>query len=187
MLKMQLTAQPRKESRKKASRKLRREGLIPAIVYGYQKEPTLVSLDAHSFEKQIHDIKDNTLIDLKCGNTSFQVIFKDFQYDILTGHIHHVDFYIVTEGHPLKTRIPINFIGTPEGVKLGGILDTQIEDIKVKCELKDLPEKIDLDISHLGLGEAFYLRDLTFPEGVTLLDPKSQVITRITVPRGARS
>jgi large subunit ribosomal protein L25 len=172
----------REATRKGAARKIRREGKIPAIVYGAH-EPSAVSIDAHEFSTKFKHVSENTLITLDAGEKSFDVLIKDYQEDILSGRILHVDFYEFERGKALHTRIPIHLGGNAPGVKEGGIVEQPIYELDVECLPKDIPERIDVKIDSLNVGDAIHVGDIDPPSGVTFLTSEDQVLAQVTLPR----
>ena len=177
-----LTADTRTELRTGAARRLRRAGKIPAIMYGHSGTSAL-TLDAHDFQAKFRGVSENTIINLSIGSNSYDVLVKDFQEDILTGSILHVDFYEIEAGKALRTQIPVNIIGIPLGVREGGILEHLLYTLEVECLPKDIPEKFDIDVEELDIGDSVHVRDIEIPSEVRLLSSEDLVIVSITTPR----
>jgi large subunit ribosomal protein L25 len=174
-----LAVQAREKSGSGESRRLRREGLIPAIVYGHQ-EPVSISVDKHEFERNFKHITENEIVTLKLGNSEYQVLIKDYQANLIKGSIAHLDFYEIEKGKLLKTNCPIKLIGTPEGVRMGGVLESTIHELEVECLPKDIPSTIEIDVTNLTSDHALHVSDLKIPEGVTVLTNAEQVIAAVT-------
>ena len=177
-----LTADTRTETRKGAARRLRRNGKIPAIMYGHSGNSAL-TLDAHDFQTKFRDVSENSIINLTIGSKSYDVLVKDYQEDILTGSLLHVDFYEIEAGKALRTQIPVNIIGTPVGVREGGILEHLLYSLEVECLPKDIPERFDIDVENLAIGDSVHVRDIEIPSEVRLLSSVDLVIVSITTPR----
>jgi len=183
MEKKTLTGYERKENKKRASRQLRKNGKIPAVMYN-SKGATSIAVDEHEFSKKFHTVSENTLIQLTLDKNSHDVLVKDYQEDILSGNILHIDFYEVEKGKLLRTNIPILLEGTAVGAKEGGVLEQLMHEVEVECLPKDIPESVMLDVSELGEGESIHINQITTPEGVKILASDDSVIVTITHVRG---
>jgi large subunit ribosomal protein L25 len=172
----------RDQLKKGPSRRLRRAGKIPSIIYG-KNEPVNIAIDDQEFNEKFHRISESTIITLKSGDKSYDVLVKDYQEDIIKGKILHIDFYEIEKGRALKTHVSIRFIGTPEGVKEGGFLESLTYEIEVECLPKDLPKEIEVDISPLNVGQSIHALEIPEIPGVKYLMPPDQVICTIAVPK----
>jgi large subunit ribosomal protein L25 len=175
-----LSVQLRTDRRKTASGRLRREGKIPAVVYGHT-EPLSITVDAREFRGAFKRITENTVVHLALPEGVHEVLVKDYQQNHLTGQIMHLDFYEFEKGKALKTRVPIQLTGAPIGVKEGGILETLMRELDVECLPRDLPEVITLDISDLALNHSIHVRDMPLAEGVKVLNSPEQVVCVVAV------
>jgi large subunit ribosomal protein L25 len=170
-----LNIETRKDTKKKATARLRRAGKIPAVVYGFV-DPMVIAVDAREFRANFKKIAGNTIVELKLPEESHEVLIKDFQRDNLTGEILHIDFYEFKRGVALRTKVPIRLIGNPVGVKEGGILEVPLHELEVECLPRNLPEEINLDVSELALGHALHVSQIALPEGVvTTMNPDQTV------------
>ncbi len=167
---IEMNAEPRSDSGKGASRRLRKEGLVPAIVYGGEKDPAMVSLKHTDL---IHELENEAtytqLIDLKVGGDTEKVILRDLQRHPYKNKVMHADFYRVNMKQTLNVNIPIHVINDDicVGVKMeGGMLTTLLNEIEVVCLPKDLPEYIEVDAENIHLGETLHLSEIKLPEGV---------------------
>lgn len=182
MVRKNLNVQERTNFRKSAAKRLRKNGKIPAIIYG-SKEPEAIYLDALEFHREFHTISENTIINLKGEDKSWEVLVKDFQEDLLIGEILHIDFYEIEEGKLLKTHAPVHIEGTPPGIKEGGILQQRLYELEIECVPKDLPDAITVNVDHLNVGDSVHVNELEVPEGVKVLNIPEQVVVNITVPK----
>ncbi len=179
-----LTAHVRTE-RKKASRKLRKEGKIPAVIYG--REINLpIYVDEHEFNTKFHVISENTIITLKTDGEDHDVLVKDYQEDVIKGKIIHIDFYAIEKGKLLRTHVPVELTGAPEGVKLGGILETLLHEVEIECLPKDLPDKFVIDISDLGVGDSVHVSDIPVEGDIKIVTPDEQVVCTIALARAEK-
>jgi len=181
MEKIALAGTVRNELGKCPNRRLRAAGRIPAVVYGGQKQVSL-SIDRHAFESHFKRISVNVLIDLTIeGEGTREVLIKDYQKDKVRGTLIHLDFFEVLKGHKLRTRVPLRFEGTPVGVRVDkGLLETQLYEIEIECEPKDIPASIEVNISEIALNQAFHVRDLRLPEGVVSLESGDAVVALVS-------
>ena len=176
-----LHAQIREKSGKGPAHRLRAKGLVPAICYGpFDKKPLMVAVDPEALTEAIATPhKFNTVIKLEvAGNEPRTVLFKDYEKDPLDGHILHVDFLEVRMDQDVVVNVPVVLIGKPEGVTEGGILQQVSRTLPVICKPGQIPEKIEVDISHLKIAESIHISDIKAPEGVRF---KTNVIKNATI------
>ncbi|MCK5200250.1 MAG: 50S ribosomal protein L25, partial [Spirochaetales bacterium] len=159
--------------------RLRKEGKIPSVIYGHNK-PVHISVDAKEFDTKFHTISENTLITINVEDKEYEVLVKDFQENMMLGQLTHIDFFEVERGKTLKTRIPVYLTGTSIGVKEGGLLEHRLHEIDIECLPKDIPEKIEIDITELLVGESIHVSDLTVIEAVKILNFLEQVVVSVT-------
>jgi len=180
-----LVAQPRETKGKNSNKRLRRDGIIPAIMYSHGAAESIQINEKDFFKLFKGHVSESVIFDLKVeGSTEDQMAFvKDFKRDPVTDQILHIDFFKVTKGEKINTIVPIELDGTPMGIKLGGILNISDRQIEVECMPKDLPEKIHLDISKMDVGDNVHAKDLELPEGVELFSNADAVIVSVDVPR----
>jgi large subunit ribosomal protein L25 len=174
-----INAHSRTETGKSAARQLRLAGRIPAVMYDNKGKSEMVDISEKDFSKLFHSITESTLVAVKIEGKKDVVVFvKDVQYNILSNSITHVDFYEVESGKVLRTKIRIKFSGSPEGVRLGGVLEAGIPEIEVECLPKVLPERVIVDVSALQLNHSLHVRDIKLADGVKILtDPELAIAT----------
>ena len=158
------------------SRRLLRNGEIPAVVYG-KSEPLHVIINAHEFEMKKSGFSESTLISLAVeGEKEHSVFVKSYQEDLLRRCIHHIDFYEITAGHTVRTHVRVELDGNPAGCRAGGVLDQVIHEIEIECLPKDLPELFVADVSGLDINEAFRVDMLQVPAGIKVHeDPEATI------------
>jgi len=168
-----LNAEPRSDSGKGASRRLRHQGLVPAIVYGGKFDPVQVSIDHNVF---LHELDKETIytqvVDLKMGGKVQEVILRDLQRHPYKNKILHADFFRIDKNTPIKVVVPVHVNNTDEcvGVKMdGGMLTQLVTEIEIIALPKDLPEHLEIDALELHLGEILHLTDIKMPEGVEIV------------------
>ncbi len=170
---IQLNAEPRADSGKGASRRLRRTGLVPAVVYGGDGYPQSISLIHNEFSHELESEAIYTqLIDLNIGEQSEEVILRDLQRHPFKNRVLHADFFRIDKKKPINVVVPIHAVNTEEcvGVKTDGGMLTQVAtEIEVICLPKNLPEYLEVDVIELHLGETIHLSELKVPEGVEIV------------------
>lgn len=185
-------AENRADQGKGASRRLRREGKIPAIVYGGAQPPVNISLSANEMGKHLKvEAFYSHLLTLKLDGTEQQVVLKDLQRHPVTGYATHADFLRVQADKLLRMHVPLHFKGADiaPGVKTGGgIVEHHLNQVEVECLPKDLPEYIEVDLTNMQVNDSIHLSELKVPQGVTLLELKhdnDQSVVSIHLPRAA--
>jgi large subunit ribosomal protein L25 len=177
-----LTAHSRKVFGSADSRRQRRNGKIPAVIYGHQ-EPKGLLIDAHEFNTKFITVSESTIINLQLDGDSHDVLIRDYQEDAISGAITHVDFYEIERGKALRTNVGLHLTGAAVGIREGGILESFVHEVEVECLPKDLPESIEVDITNLELGHSVHVRDIVAASGVEILNPGDQVICAIAHKR----
>ncbi len=177
----------REEKGKDEIKRVRKENRIPAIMYGHEFEPVMLSLDGHDFmsllrrEGGIHGLVDLKVEGKKGGKHT--VVVKEIQRHPIKDIVLHVDFMRVKETETLQTEVPILYHGEPEGVKLGGLLQHFLYAVRVETLPKDLPERLDVDISGMKIGQSFKVSDLPEIPGVTYLNSPEETIVSVVAKR----
>ena len=166
-----INATARDDQGKGASRRLRREEKIPAIVYGAGKEPSAISLNIHEITHLLeNDDAYTSVLDLSIDKKVEPVIIKDLQRHPAKNTVTHVDLLRINMKQAIVTSIPLNFTGSDdnEALRLGALLNQFINAVEVSCLPADMPNGIEVDISSLALGDHISLTGVNMPEGVTL-------------------
>ena len=163
---------------------LRREGKLPAIIYGHGIDPIPISMDYRQTTRSLSSITSSSLVVVEVGGDKITTLIRDRQYDPVTGNLLHVDFLSISMTEKLRTDVGLDFVGDAPAVKnFGGVLVTGLEALEVECFPQDLPDKIDVDISVLEeIGDSLYVRDLTMPEGVELITSEDEMLILVTTP-----
>ncbi|HSH40780.1 MAG TPA: 50S ribosomal protein L25/general stress protein Ctc [Arenicellales bacterium] len=186
----QISAEPRMETGKAASRRYRREGKIPAVVYGAGKDNLSLLLDHHEiFHSLEQEGFHSAVIKIKVGKDVEQAILRDVQMDPVKPNVVHVDFQRVSATEKLHIQVPIHFIGEEEapGVKTEhGVMSHNINEVDVSCLPADLPEYLEVDVSGLNVGDSVHLSDIKLPDGVELTalahEGEDQVVASVYQP-----
>ena len=169
----ELNAEPRTDTGKGASRRLRHTGKIPAIMYGGNKDPESLTLDHNEVIRNLeHEAFYSHILTVKVGGSETRAVLRDLQRHPSKPFVQHMDLQRVSESEKLRMHVPLHFSGEDiaPGVKAGGMVSHEIIEVEVECLPKDLPEYIEVDISGMDVGESLHLSDLKMPEGAVLLE-----------------
>lgn len=171
-----LKASIREQVGSRVSAQLRKEGKLPAVVYGHKKEPVSISLDAHEFIASLHH--GNRIFDVDINGGTDTLLVKDLQYDYLGKNVVHVDFVRVDMNERVKVQVMIALRGTAAGTHMGGMVEETMNAIEVECAVSDIPEELPVNIKDLGLNEVLHAGQIELPDGFTLVtDPEAVVVT----------
>ncbi|MDR2602299.1 MAG: 50S ribosomal protein L25 [Spirochaetaceae bacterium] len=182
MASVQFVAKKRNETGSAAASRLRRAGRIPAVIYGHNETVSL-DLDEKEFVSGIKGLTESTIVTVEFDGTVHEAFVKSAQRNITTGKILHVDFYEIQGGKILRTKVSIRTYGNPVGVREGGVLETPLHEIEVECMPKDLPPRIEVDISGLKANQAIHAGDLPLGEGVKLISSPDKVVALVKFAR----
>jgi large subunit ribosomal protein L25 len=157
---------------------LRREGILPAVVYGAGIESTAIELDQHEASKILATVGGSTLVTLNIGKEKHRVLVREIQRDVIRLDILHVDFLKVAMDVKIRTMVPVELVGeAPVVYELGGLLVTGLSEIEVEALPSDLPERVTVDIGSLvSMDDSITVADLVFGEGVEVLTSPDELI-----------
>lgn len=172
---VKLKAQVREHAGTKSAVQLRRQGQMPAIVYGHKQDPVSISLSAHDFVEHLHH--GNRLFDVDINGKAETLLIKDLQYDHLGKEVIHVDLMRVNLAERVKVEVPLELRGTAAGTHQGGMVEELMNMIEIECEVRNIPESIVVNIKDLGLNQTLHAKDIELPAGATLVtDPDAGVV-----------
>lgn len=173
-----ITAQTRDEIGKGAARTARRGGRVPGILYGHGEESMALSVDARELQKLVSTISvDNTIVDLDMDGESYKVLIRELQKHPFRDEFLHIDFFHVAMDEKIHVEIPILLTGVSTGVKnKGGVLDHQLRELEVYCLPGNIPEKVEIDVSELDIGDSVHVGDITLPDIEILTDLDRSVV-----------
>lgn len=184
-----LTIEIREKVGKGACRRLRSNGLVPAVVYGKGIDSVPVSVTQKELMTLVSGMGGmNSLLTLKGGGAldGNVVIVTELTRDCLKGVPVHADLHRVRMEEKVKVKVPLNFKGTARGVKEGGLLDVLVHSIELECLPANIPGSIEVDITNLGMGASLHVSDIHVPDGVKLLDdPKAAIVNVSGMGKGA--
>jgi large subunit ribosomal protein L25 len=169
----ELNAEPRADTGKGASRRLRRTGKIPAIMYGGNKDPESLTLNHNEVIRNLeNEAFYSHILTVNVGGSKTRAVLRDLQRHPSKPFVQHMDLQRVSEAEKLRMNVPLHFIGEEDapGVKAGGMVSHEIIEVEIECLPRDLPEYVEVDVSGLDIGDSLHLSDLKMPEGAVLLE-----------------
>jgi large subunit ribosomal protein L25 len=170
---------------KKASKAFRKEGLIPAVVYGGATQDVIHFTVSQPDVRKLIYTPEIFLVNLTIGKKKIKAILKDIQFHPVSDAILHIDFLYVFDDKPIVIDVPVELEGLAAGVRAGGKLSLDVRKLKVKALYKDIPEKLHINIESLELGKSIQVGDLSFDK-LELLNAKNSVVCRVQLTRAAR-
>ncbi len=184
---VELNVAVRHKTGKEIARKLRNQGLIPAIIYGPGSEPVPLAVKANELKRVLYryrgeQILFNLTLEDNGSTTQKMALVKELQYHPVTDEILHVDFYEISMEREVEVEVPIELVGKAKGVEAGGHLQQLLHTMTVACLPGAIPDKIQVDVSGLEVGDVLHVRDLTPPEGVRYLDNPDEPVVTILAP-----
>lgn len=168
-----LRAQTRQTKGKGAARTLRREGLVPGIIYGHHREPEALQIDAPALGRLLLGAHSSTLVDVTVDDRApVKALIREIQrHPLRSTDIVHIDLYEVRADEKVAVEVAVHLTGTPDGVRNhGGVLDQQLYALEIKVLPGDIPEDIKVDVSELGIGQSLHVSDLKVPNADILTD-----------------
>ena len=177
---------PRTEFGKNPSRRLRRSGMIPGIVYGSSKPPVPISVDPKQVERILHlesGVNTVFMLHLVGKDQRRYAMIKDVQTDPVSSRLQHTDFIRIQMDEAIQVNVPVQTVGEAPGVKLDqGILDIPLREIRIESLPSDIPDHIPVDISAMKIGDSIRVADLVIPPKVKILTDVNQVVAVVTPP-----
>jgi large subunit ribosomal protein L25 len=180
-----LTVQARESLGSRNTRRLRKQGFVPGVLYG-RGEPVAISIEERELRRALtgaaglHSILD---VEIDGKGSTHASILKDYQQDPIRGHISHIDLQEVRLDQPIQAQVSVQLVGEPRGVTEGGVLSQVSRDVRVEGLPMSIPEHLELDVTEMGIGDTMRLADLTPPEDITFLDdPEEVVLATVTLP-----
>ncbi|CAN5299861.1 50S ribosomal protein L25/general stress protein Ctc [soil metagenome] len=185
MASAQLNATPRSDVGKGVARSLRREGKIPAVIYGHAREPQPLAIDQRELDRLLsHIAAESTVIELSFDGSTSRTLIREIQRHPFKPQILHVDFQELVAGEKVTVDVPIILVGVPEGVRAeGGVLDQTMRELSIHVDPSNIPNHIDVDVTALNIGNSVHVSDLSLPEGVEVLDDEDSTICVVSAPR----
>ena len=179
-----LAATPRSATGKGAARSLRRDGQVPAIIYGHAREAQSLAINTRELERLLNRVSaETTVIELSLDGRVTRTLIREIQRHPFKRTIIHVDFQELVAGEKVTVDVPIVIVGTAAGVREGGILDQVMRELSVEVDPMNIPNHIDVDVTELTIGHSVHVSDLVLPEGVTVLDDPDATVAVVSAPK----
>jgi len=183
MAEIVLEVSRRQTTGKETAKKLRRDGKLPAGVYGGHRDPVSITVDAKALSdlirKSDHGVRSVFLLKMADSDQKRHAMIKDLVVDPISRKMQHVDFVRVVMDEKVRVAVPVHAEGTAAGVKLGGMLDFQIREIHVECLPGQIPDEIKVDVTELNIGDVVRIADLKLPEGAKVLEEEEKVVLSV--------
>lgn len=181
---IKLQASVREKTGKEYAKFLRREGKVPAVLYGKEADNILIEVNRRDVEKIIDSkLGVNTLIHLEGDKLGKDVMIKEFQGHAITRDVRHVDFILVREGQEIHVQVPVHLVGKAKGQVEGGIVDQVSRHLDLICKPGHIPEFVEADITELALGQSLHLADIQLPQGTQVSPDYNPTLVTISIPR----
>src|SRR5256884_4373163 len=180
-----LAASPRQATGKGGARQARFRGKVPAVIYGHGRETQSLELEAKALEKALTGIEPaSTIIELAVeGKAAVKTLIREIQRHPIRPDIIHVDFYEIHATEKVKLKVPVHLVGNPDGVRnAGGVLDQVTREVEIEVLPENIPDRVELDVNALKIGDSLHVRDLSIPNAKILTDAELTIAT-VVPPR----
>jgi large subunit ribosomal protein L25 len=180
-----LSAKTRTATGKGVARKLRAAGQVPAVIYGHAREPQSLELNAHELTLLLERVPyQSTVIELAIEGGTARTLIREIQRHPFKKQIVHVDFQELVAGEKVSVKVPLHFVGTPDGVRHGGgVLDQIMHELEISVDPSNIPSHIDLDVTSLTIGHSIHAGEVKLPEGVELLSDADATVCVCAAPK----
>lgn len=172
-----------RETDKATLKKLRNDGWIPSVVYGYKAENTAIAVKERDLIDTLRETGRNGVIKLDVDGKNVNVVLNDYQSDILKGTITHADFLSINMTEELEIAVAVNLAGEAPGEKEGGTVQQPIWELTIRVKPSDIPEQIDIDVSQLQIGETLLVSDIRGKVDFEILNDDEEAVVTISAPR----
>ena len=184
MLQARLDAQVRDDVGKGVARSLRRAGKVPAVLYGRKRGAVSLQIDDRTFQTLLRNYGSNVLITLVLGNDDEQtVVIKDLQRHPVKRNVLHADFQRISLDEKITTQVSIETVGTPVGVRDGGVLTVTRRQVSVNCLPLDTPEFLQINVEDLSIGDSFRVSDIEIDDMIEILENETTQIAAVIEPK----
>lgn len=185
MQQAKLEVQQRDTFGKQSARDLRKNGGVPAVLYGRAQDTVALQVDARIFRQFLRTYGENVIINMEvnAGNTETVIIKEIQRHPVDKQRLIHADFIRISLDEPVTSAVPIVLVGSPAGVQEGGVLEALLRQVNLRCLPMQMPNEISLDVAHLEIGDALYVSDLTLDEEIEILDELERAIAIVSQPR----
>ena len=176
-----LEAEVRKTGSKHATKQIRLNGKVPGVYYSKHEEPIHLEVTEKAINPLVYT-SETHLVSLKVDSKELDCVLKDIQFDPITDKVVHFDLIGLTSGETFQLEVPVQLHGTPVGIKDGGIVQHLIHKLEIECLPKDIPQRIDIEIGELKIGDSIHVEDLKI-ENITILNSEDAVIVSVVHPK----
>lgn len=177
---LKLSAESRSAFGSTACRRLRRDNQIPGNVYGHGKEPQPISVPTDAILAVIHS--GHRVVDLSLGNVTEKALIREVQWDAFGNEVLHFDLQRVSVGENIDTDVPVETHGLAPGVVNGGSLEISLHTLRVTCPAIEVPDKIEINVNSLEIGDIVHVRDLNLPEGLVVHNDEAEIVVQVVEP-----
>ena len=185
MQQAKLEVQQRTAFGKQSARDLRKEGGVPAVLYGRAQDTVAIQLDARTFRQFLRTYGENVIINMEvsAGNTETVIIKEIQRHPVDKQRLIHADFIRISLDEPVTSAVPVVLVGSPQGLQEGGVLELLLRQVSLHCLPMQMPNEITIDVSHLDIGDAVHVSELTLNEEIDILDEPERIIAMVSQPR----
>lgn len=185
MQQAKLEVQQRNAFGKQGTRDLRKEGGVPAVLYGRAQDTVAIQLDARTFRQFLRTYGENVIINMEvsAGNTETVIIKEIQRHPVDKQRLIHADFIRISLDEPVTSAVPVVLVGNPPGVQEGGVLEFPLRQVSLHCLPMQMPNEITIDVGHLDIGDAVHVSELTLDEEIDILDEPERIIATVSQPR----
>jgi large subunit ribosomal protein L25 len=182
-----LAAELRNETGKGVARKLRAAGRVPAVIYGHNREPQSLSVNARELDRLLERVSaGSTVIELGLAAGTARTLIREIQRHPVKRNVVHVDFQELVAGERITVNCPIVFVGTADGVRnQGGLLEEVMRELYISVDPASIPDHIDVDVTNVTIGHPLHVRDIQLPAGVQVLDDPDATVVAVSAPKTA--
>jgi len=179
-----LTAALRTERGKGPARRARAAHQVPAVIYGRGRDPQPLLLDAAALEKALKGVDpESTVFDVEVEGATVKTLIREIQRHPVAQRVMHLDFYEIHAGERIRLDIQVHLVGVPDGVRNGGgVLDQVLREVEIEVLVSDIPDRVELDVTALGLGKSVHVGDLVISKARIVTDPDLTICT-VVPPR----
>lgn len=182
---LSLKAEIRHTTGKGPAKQMRSGGVVPGVIYGAGIEPTSLVFEEHDLKLFLQKSGEHGIIQLSVGNRPpVMTVLSEVQHHPVTDAILHIDFKQIPQNKPLEIKVPIEFVGDAPGVIAGGMFMPRLHELDIRTLPNNVPDVIQIDISHLDFDHVLHVKDLTLPEGIEVIHEPTQTVATVIKPRG---
>ncbi len=182
---IEVPIEPREAGSKRAAGRLRREGKLPGVFYGQKIDPVPLQVNRKELSNRIAELEGSHIIRMKSTSALLEdkvALIKEVQVHPVTGEVLHLDLYEIDLTQKITVKVPLHFVGKPQGVVKGGILQPVVREIEVECLPIDIPEILDVDVSSLEIGQSLHASDMSVQEGVLITSDMATTLVTVVSP-----